>query len=74
MSLTFGSTAKESAILFHALSGGGAGPNSFEVSRLEFATAGQPLGPEGYFGVNGFRIDDLGFLDIDRSQGQRRGW
>jgi hypothetical protein len=57
---------------FHELRNGGEGPNVFEKSSLRWRPGGQDLG-EGYLGLNGFRIDDQGYLAMDRTPGARRG-
>jgi hypothetical protein len=46
---------------------------NFNRSSISWAPAGQRLGTTSHWGVNGYRIDDHGFLDIDRSSGPRRG-
>jgi hypothetical protein len=60
--------------VFHELTNGGAGPNLLSKSWLSWDTAGQQLGDSGRFGVNGHRIDNHGYLAIDRSDGPRHGW
>jgi len=57
---------------FHEITNGGAGPNSLNKSALFWSPPGQPLGG-GRRGLNGHRIDQFGYLDIDRSDGSRRG-
>jgi hypothetical protein len=59
---------------FHEITNGGAGSNTFLKSCLSWSAAGQRLGTALFFGVNGHRIDDHGFLDINRSSGPRRGY
>jgi len=59
---------------FHEFTNGGHGPNTFSKSSFGYYRAGQPLGDMGRMGVNGHRIDEVGFMDIDRTNGPRRGY
>lgn len=69
----FGSTIPA---IFHEITNGGAGPNTFSKSSFSYFPAGQALGGSGFWGVNGHRIPTniFGYLDIDRSSGPRRGY
>ncbi len=58
---------------FHVITNAGAGPNTFMKSSMSWAAAGQQLGATTRWGLNGFRIDNHGYLAIDRSSGPRRG-
>jgi len=59
---------------FHEITNGGAGPNTFfNKATLSWAATGQQLGSSSRFGLNGHRIDDNGYLDVDRSSGSRHG-
>lgn len=59
---------------FHEFAGAGAVSKSFSKSTLSWAPAGQKLGTSTHWGVNGHRIDEHGFLDVDRSSGPHRGY
>jgi len=71
MSLTNGG-ATVNATFFEAVNGGAtvSGPRA----TLSWAPAGQRLGTSNLRGVNGFKIDEHGYLDIDRSNGPRRSY
>lgn len=58
---------------FHTIGGGGAGSAFYLLSTLSWAPAGQRLGASQRWGVNGHRIDNHGYLAIDRSNGPRSG-
>ncbi len=58
---------------FHEITAGGAGPNIFVKSSISWPATGQRLGTSTRWGLNGHRIDNHGYLDIDRSSGPRRG-
>jgi hypothetical protein len=49
------------------------GTITYNKSTLSWAPAGQRLGTTSHWGVNGHRIDEHGYLDVDRSSGVRRG-
>ncbi len=59
---------------FHQIDGGGGGGTQFSKSVMSWAPAGQKLGSSTHRGVNGHRVDERGFLDVDRSNGERRGY
>jgi len=52
----------------------GAGDTVFSKSTLSWPAAGQQLGISSSWGLNGHRIDNHGYIDIDRSSGSRRGY
>lgn len=56
---------------FHSVVNAGAGVTT-DVSTLSWPAVGQLLGSSRY-GLNGHRIDQHGFLDVDRTTGLRRG-
>lgn len=59
----------------HEITNAGAGPNHFFKGAVLWPAAGQELGPGARrWGLNGHRIDNHGYLDIDRSSGLRRGF
>jgi len=70
-SLTNGG-ATVNATFFEAINGGA--NISAPRATLSWAPAGQKLGTSNLWGVNGFRIDEHGYLDIDRSSGPRRSY
>lgn len=57
---------------FHRVVNAGGGITT-SVSSLTWAAVGQQLGAGNRWGLNGHRIDQHGFLDVDRSSGSRRG-
>jgi hypothetical protein len=57
---------------FHEIAGAGGGTKTYLKSTLTWAPAGQRLGATQRWGVNGHRIDNRGFLAIDRSSGGYR--
>ncbi len=57
---------------FHRVVNAGAGITT-NVSNLTWPAVGQQLGASSRWGLNGHRIDQHGYLDIDRSSGSRRG-
>ncbi|EQB63245.1 MAG: hypothetical protein RBG1_1C00001G0824 [candidate division Zixibacteria bacterium RBG-1] len=57
---------------FHSVVNAGAGVTT-DVSVLSWSAVGQRLGVSSRWGLNGHRIDQHGYLDIDRSSGPRRG-
>ncbi|OGC76798.1 MAG: hypothetical protein A2145_04540 [candidate division Zixibacteria bacterium RBG_16_40_9] len=57
---------------FHEITGAGAGA-IYTKSTLSWEAAGQQLGVTSRWGLNGHRIDNHGYLDIDLSSGPRRG-
>lgn len=59
---------------FHEITAGGAGPNTFLKSTLSWSPCGQQLGVSGRWGLNGHRLDNHGYLDIDRSSGPNQGY
>lgn len=58
---------------FHSVVNAGAGVTT-DVSTLSWSAVGQRLGISSRWGLNGHRIDQHGYLDIDRSSGVRRGY
>ncbi len=63
-----GYASATTTVFFHKITNAGAGPNTFTISSLSWPTGGQALGV--YRGLNGGRIADVGYLDIDRSNAQ----
>jgi hypothetical protein len=47
--------------------------NTFNRSTITFNHVGQQLGTSGRWGLNGHRLDSGPFMDIDRTNGARRG-
>lgn len=61
-------------VQIHEITNGGAGPNTFDKAVFSYAATGQQLGATSRYGLNGHRIGNHGLLDIDRSNGARRGY
>ncbi len=72
-STSVSSTGSTCYATFHELTNGGA-TRTLGKSTLAWAPAGQQLGASTHRGVDGHRIDEHGFLDVDRSHGPRRGY
>jgi len=62
------------AAQFHEFASAGAGTKSYTKSTIIWSPAGQRLGTSSHWGVNGHRIDERGYLAIDRTNGPRRGY
>jgi hypothetical protein len=58
----------------HEITNGGAGPNTFDKAVFSYPATGQQLGATSRYGLNGHRIGNHGFMDIDRSGGPRHGY
>lgn len=58
---------------FHEVTEAGGNLNR-NRSSIKFRRAGQALPRSRRYGVNGHRIGNHAFMDIDRTEGPRRGW
>lgn len=72
MSVASDQTGAVKFLLFHEVTGAGAGFTAVK-SGFGFQAVGQQLGTTRRWGLNGHRIETGGQMDIDRSSGPRRG-
>jgi len=74
MGTAIGNSGATIFLIFHEVTGAGTGATSLDKSTLSFPSVGQRLGTSTRFGVNGHRINAQMFMDIDRTDGPRRGY